>query len=334
MPVLIKNNAKGQLSVAADAAATTLSLMSGEGERFPALSAGQWFPVTLIKDDGVMEVCRCTARSGDTLTVTRAQEGTAGAAFNAGDRVELRLTTGALNELTLRQTSATDTTANALMPVGAFGLGGLLAMSDANWPIPGGGFYQHDFTETSTSETGYPRLGNDYPRHWNTIALGPESRKTEIASEVYGQSSSRGRTFIRVKHDTDWYPWREVYTQGSILGTVSQSSGVPTGAIIERGSNANGQYVKYADGTLICWHKTDGGGTNWFDWTYPASFSTVPVLHAAINPGGNSTNVFATQAFADLTLASIRKKYMPNTGSSWYDATGETVDLLAIGRWF
>ena len=37
-----------------------------------------------------------------------------------------------------------------------------------------------------------------------------------------------------------------------ILGTVSQSGGVPTGAVIERGSNANGEYVKFADGTMIC----------------------------------------------------------------------------------
>src|SRR5690606_576175 len=33
------------------------------------------------------------------------------------------------------------------------------------------------------------------------------------------------------------------YHRGNILGTVAQSSGEPTGAIIERGSNANGQYV-------------------------------------------------------------------------------------------
>ncbi|MFL1495729.1 hypothetical protein ACI77E_30595, partial [Pseudomonas antarctica] len=38
----------------------------------------------------------------------------------------------------------------------------------------------------------------------------------------------------------------------AIVGTVSQSAGLPTGAIIERGSNANGSYTKYADGTLIC----------------------------------------------------------------------------------
>ncbi|WP_415262058.1 phage tail protein, partial [Pseudomonas chlororaphis] len=38
----------------------------------------------------------------------------------------------------------------------------------------------------------------------------------------------------------------------SILGTVSQSGGVPTGAIIEVGTNANGAYTKFAGGTMIC----------------------------------------------------------------------------------
>lgn len=42
----------------------------------------------------------------------------------------------------------------------------------------------------------------------------------------------------------------ERYKKSNIIGTVSQTSGVPTGAIIERGSNANGDYVKFADGTM------------------------------------------------------------------------------------
>ena len=33
------------------------------------------------------------------------------------------------------------------------------------------------------------------------------------------------------------------YRKATILGAVGQSGGVPTGAIIERGNNANGEYV-------------------------------------------------------------------------------------------
>lgn len=48
------------------------------------------------------------------------------------------------------------------------------------------------------------------------------------------------------------YGWRYLYDTHNILGVVSQSGGVPTGSIIERGANANGEYIKYADGLMIC----------------------------------------------------------------------------------
>ena len=59
------------------------------------------------------------------------------------------------------------------------------------------------------------------------------------------------------------------YQQGNILGTVSQAAGVPTGAIIERGSNTDGEYVKYADGTMICSvSKKITGGFAVYGWVY------------------------------------------------------------------
>lgn len=42
------------------------------------------------------------------------------------------------------------------------------------------------------------------------------------------------------------------YHRGNVLGTVSETGGVPTGAIVESGSNADGEYVRFADGTQIC----------------------------------------------------------------------------------
>lgn len=42
------------------------------------------------------------------------------------------------------------------------------------------------------------------------------------------------------------------YHSDNILGPVSKAGGVVTGAIIERGANASGEYIKFADGTLVC----------------------------------------------------------------------------------
>lgn len=95
----------------------------------------------------------------------------------------------------------------------------------------------------------------------------------QTANKYNGSSPSKAQQWIRVcGNATDdngqrqWGPWGEVYTSQNILGTVSQSGGVPTGAIIERGENANGRYTKYADGTLICDNSNNAITTN------PAAF--------------------------------------------------------------
>lgn len=81
-----------------------------------------------------------------------------------------------------------------------------------------------------------------------------------------------------------------LYSRDSILGAVSQSSGVPTGAVIDRGSNANGEYVRFADGTQICWTNTltftavvSSVGAN---WSYPASFSSSYPIAGAVSASG------------------------------------------------
>lgn len=101
MPSSLKlaNNAVGRLASNRSASDTALVLVSGDGAKFPALTTGQYFPVTLVRaSDGAVEIVKVTARSSDTLTVTRAQEGTAALALIAGDRVELRLTAGTFTD--------------------------------------------------------------------------------------------------------------------------------------------------------------------------------------------------------------------------------------------
>lgn len=97
MAVLLKNNAVSRLAASITTGATTLSVTAGDGAKFPSPAGGDWFPLTIIKSDGTLEILSCTGRSGDVLTVTRAQEGTAALAFNSGDRAELRVTAAALN---------------------------------------------------------------------------------------------------------------------------------------------------------------------------------------------------------------------------------------------
>ena len=95
MAILIKNNAVSKLAGSIDPTQTTLSVTSGEGDKFPTLSADDWFPLTIEQISGgtvTREVVHCTGRVGDTLTVIRGQEGFSKQSFSAGDRVEIRFT--------------------------------------------------------------------------------------------------------------------------------------------------------------------------------------------------------------------------------------------------
>lgn len=99
MPQLYANNAYGLLASSASAIATTLTLTSGNGARFPNPTGGDFFLLTLIGLDGngneaSWEIVKCTARSTDTLTVVRAQESTTAGIWAGGTRVELRATAG------------------------------------------------------------------------------------------------------------------------------------------------------------------------------------------------------------------------------------------------
>jgi hypothetical protein len=55
--------------------------------------------------------------------------------------------------------------------------------------------------------------------------------------QFYFEVEGAGRVFQRF-FDFGWTLWRLIYTQGSILGTVSQTGGVPTGAVLQGDASA------------------------------------------------------------------------------------------------
>ena len=92
MPIKLANNASGTLATAISASDTGIVLTTGDGAEFPVLSTGDYFYATITSSQGTQEIVKATARSGDSLTVVRAQEGTSAAGFAAGARFELRVT--------------------------------------------------------------------------------------------------------------------------------------------------------------------------------------------------------------------------------------------------
>jgi hypothetical protein len=100
---LFANNAKSTLDSSITNVATSLSVIAGHGARFPTITGSDYFLATLCQVSGGVEVnfeiVKVTARSTDAFTIVRAQEGTTGLAYNAGDKVELRITKGTMEGL-------------------------------------------------------------------------------------------------------------------------------------------------------------------------------------------------------------------------------------------
>ena len=96
---LFTNNATGKLAVALPIDGTALELQTGEGALFPAPGVDQFCYLTLVDSEQYIEIVKCTARTGDVLTVERGQEGTVSRVFEIGDVCELRITAGSLGRL-------------------------------------------------------------------------------------------------------------------------------------------------------------------------------------------------------------------------------------------
>lgn len=159
-----------------------------------------------------------------------------------------------------------------------------------------------------------------------TYRTHPTSLLTE---STYRSSNSDGSA---------WSAWTKFYDTSNIIGTVSESGGIPTGAIIETGSNANGRYIKYADGTMICHGLFSLGtcavttttGSSFYTastntLTYAAGFIAAPTVTANCQ---NASTIWVTRIIPSTSTADIRLV------SSTSTSTSISVLYTAIGRWY
>ena len=107
MSFLFTNNATGTLANTLTIGTLTLVLDSGQGALFPTPTGGDTFRGTLEDSSGNTEIVSVTARSSDSLTIVRAQEGTADQQFIAGSRFEIRMTADILDEFVQSLDAAT-----------------------------------------------------------------------------------------------------------------------------------------------------------------------------------------------------------------------------------
>ena len=116
MAVLYTNNASSKLSASITNTATSFSVTAGTGSLFPSISGSDYFYVTLMDSAGNLEIVKVTARSTDTFTVVRGQDGTTARAFSVNDIVELRITKAMLDSIKAELLAAGTPSANTTPP--------------------------------------------------------------------------------------------------------------------------------------------------------------------------------------------------------------------------
>lgn len=231
--------------------------------------------------------------------------------------------------------SGVDTTAGRLLQVGDFGIG-------VNVPQTISGTDLDDLLVNGIYR-GNNLTNAPHPVNYHTIVVhsGDPGKLTQTAI-----GWSENRMWIRRGALGVWTDWALVYNQSNILGTVSESSGVPTGAIIETGSNANGTYIKFADGTLICRLRistatqvVNNAVTNITGlyrsitktWTLPATFIDTTGSAAVEMSRSSDDGIETWGAVRDVSTIAVSYRLYANISSS---TLGSQIFLQAIGRWF
>ncbi|PRZ48357.1 pyocin knob domain-containing protein [Tritonibacter scottomollicae] len=215
------------------------------------------------------------------------------------------------------QSSPTDTTAGRLMTVPAFGLGVMDGMTSV------------DVDDMDTAPSGFGRISGNTtgvrPTGVTSGAVLTLANQDGRSSQLVFRAASN-RVYARTKHDGAWRQWSEIFCSENLIGTVSHSGGTPTGAVIERGSNANGEYVRFADGTQICMSEVSTSASGGVSWTFPAAFA------ALVHYGGA-----AIAAAAPLFIACSSPTATSLLIHGWSAAEARSAfncKVVAIGRWF
>ena len=226
---------------------------------------------------------------------------------------------------------------------GALDVGGD-AYIDGNLYINGAKNFFKNLSTTGTNlntlvDSGAYRLNSGHTNapsghDWSqmlTVYGGGDTVSQMIFNYNGGRLKTRSGNPPEVSGKGSWKPWKEIPYMEDVNALQ-----------VTRGSNSNGEWVRYPDGTQICWkwgldpgtiktnNKSGGGanqGTGWrssnITWKFPASFGVGEVASFATSrtwynwaTGNGVTN--SSAEFIQWAVA---------------EGTATKLDVMAIGRW-
>lgn len=280
MSIKFTNNASTRLAAPINTSTTTITVESGGGDKFPVITAEDYFPITVVAADASLEIMKCTARTADTFTVDRAQEGTTAKEFTAGSVVELRFTAGAIeavmDELQVKIDDAEQALDDKIDTVEGYKVGDYLTTARN----PGANWLRRDGSRHSVDD--YPDLSQlmpPAPLELNPATFGaPIYDYTSWANDIYG-----GYTTVSTS-DAIVYVARGA--GGTTFGAYRSTDGGETWTYhtIASGGVTTGSWCLVNDGDALFLsdiyrnnrvYYSLNGGVSWSQLTYSGSYISI-----------------------------------------------------------
>ncbi|WP_310825860.1 hypothetical protein [Enterobacter cloacae] len=300
----------GTLTLTNNSAAVT-----GSGTAFTTeLAAGDFIVVTVGGIPYTLAIK--TVNSNTSLTLVSSYTGPtqAGAAWYAVPRVAMNLVTA------------------ALVAQSAEALRGL-NYDKQNW--------QSIFSGTGNVTVTLPDGSSFTGPAWNSFTTALNGKADKVSGAVPVNQGGTGATTVESARSNLGLRSAAL---ADVLGTVSQTGGVPTGAVIEKGANSNGEYVRFADGTQICRmavaaadavnkNVTTAGSLGGYRSSqnpvpFPANFAAPAYCSGHINNNGHNVRI----EFVSGSQASCQFAFHAVNSGTYSGA--DTIYITAIGRWF
>lgn len=200
----------------------------------------------------------------------------------------------------------TDVTTGRLLKVGDFGLGGFtgaLQLTDTE-SVDFNTFARANSATTSN----LPAASNSF----NILNMAASGATNTSLAINWANLDAQVLAYIRTQSST-YTSWLELAHEGN-------------NALIEFGSNANGSFTKFPDGTLVCNHALGSASGGESNWSFPSAFIAAPRVQITVS---SSQVLSASGRYSAISTTGVTFAVI---GSS--DARiAQTAVLTAIGRW-
>ncbi len=134
-----------------------------------------------------------------------------------------------------------------------------------------------------------------------------------------------------------------LYGRDSVVGTVGQSGGAPTGALFEYGSNSNGEFWKFAGGLCICrnlFAQTVAYAQPLLlqaEVTFPVGFSSsrpIVIPLAEISNSDPVRNKIGATTVVSVSGSGCYCRFNAISGQTFSSGDVAPFFYLAVGRWY